>query len=197
MRQRKNNIGRWCALCVLILTLSAVLAVSPAFARYRTVLDPFSYAFQAKKADNIYLWSGKTDSGYTPLSGAWTVTAQGSELPILVTNGTGADHARDDLTISIRVAATEGIQAGNNLNLSLRAGEETYTGYPTAIDPGTAFFEDFGAGWIYRFLNTDGEELTWELEGKKLSEFSAILTCGGSVPLDESMVQIQVTAVGD
>lgn len=194
MRQRKKNNARWWGLCALLLILSVTMALVPAFARYRTVLDPFEYLFKAKEPANVYLWGGKTDGGYVPLSGSWTVTEQGSELPILVTNGAGADYAAEDLTVTVRVAVTEGIQAGNNLTLTLKAGDETFAAVPFAIGENTAFYGDFGPGWIYRFFRSDGTEVTWELEGEELSELSASLTCVGVVPLDSSMAQIVVTA---
>lgn len=197
MHQQKKNITRWWGLCALLLLVSVTVALAPAFGRYRTILDPFAYHFQAKEPFAVYLWGGKTTNGYTPLNGDWTVTPEGSELPVIVTNGTGTDYARYDLTISIRLAATEGIQEGNNLTLTLRTAEKTYTAVPSQIGANTAFYEDFGAGWFYRFFDADGTEATWELEGEKLSEFTATLTCGGTVPLDSSMAQIFVTAVAE
>lgn len=191
MHQRKNKIARWWGLWALILIVSVSAAVAPTFARYRTTLDPFAYLFQAEESPKLFLWG----EGYTPLSGSWTVTAEGSELPIIVTNGSGSDYAKEDLTVNLRVAATEGIQAGNNLTLTLTHGDETYTAVPTAIGAGTGFYEDFGGGWIYRFLNAEGVEATWLLEGNQLSEISATLTCSGDVQLDSSMVQILATAV--
>ena len=201
MKPRNNPVPRL-GLAALLVLISVVLTIGVTWARYRTELNPFEYWFVARNPQQVYLWGEKTGDTYTGLPGSWTVSESGSSLPFLVSNGIATEFPEQNVRIAIQVAATEGIGSGDNLILQLAVvdgeHEPIYDGKAERIASGTTFYNQFGDGWLYRFYDEEGNEMTWVLEGGQLSEFSAELHISGSVdPKFYSMLQMQVIAMND
>ena len=175
--------------------MSLVLSVGVAFGRYRTKLDPFVYWFAPKAESKIYLWGVDSQNGLSGLPGSWTLSQGGSTLDFAVTNGASNQYSGSDLSFVVQVAVTSG--AGNTLDLTLTPSGETAgtKAKVTRIAENTKLYEEFGEGWLYRFYDTEGNELTWTLAGGKLSEFRASLLCEGEIDEETaSLMQLQVIA---
>ena len=72
-------------------------------------------------------------------------------------------------------------------------GEETQiTATITPITEGTALYHTHGGGWIYTFLDEEGEELSWTLPGGELSHVSLTVTMNAP-PETLSLIQPMVT----
>lgn len=212
MPHRKPNSARWgkLGLSAVLLTACLLLAVGTAWGRYRTDFRA-DLEFRPRVPSQVYLWGAKdTDGNYTQLPGTWALSAtaaQGKELAFLVTNGkpqdgeTQAAFAQEDLTLTLRLTATEGVGDAGNIKLFLRIGDEESAVYAAAaerIQEGTALYSQFGDGWIYRFFDTDGQELQWTLPGGVLSELSATLICTNvGLGTDPNMLQMQIIAAGN
>lgn len=199
MKPRYNPMTRL-GLAALLILVSVMLTVGVAFGRYRTELDPFEYWFAPRDPDSVYLWGGKTGETFEPLPGSWTVEESGGILPFLVTNGIKSEFAEKDVTFAVQIAATEGILDGSNLNLELSVvdgeKEPAYMAKAEEITAGTQFYAEFGGGWLYRFCDEEGNEMTWTLEGGQLSEFSGELHISGSIDSKYySMLQLQIVAI--
>jgi len=198
MKPRYNPMPRL-GLAVLLILVSIMLTVGVAFGRYRTELDPFEYWFAPRDPDSIYLWGGKTGESFDPLPGSWTVDETGSTMPFLVTNGIKSEFSEKDVTFAVQVAATEGILDGNNLSLELLVvdgeNEPTYIAQAEKITEKTQFYNEFGEGWLYRFYDEEGKEMTWTLKGGEMSEFSGELQISGMIDSKYfSMLQLQIVA---
>lgn len=200
MKPRNNPMPRL-GLAALLVLVSIMLTVGVAWGRYRTELEPFEYWFAPRTQESVYLWGGKENDSYTPLPGSWTVGESESILPFLVSNGISSEFSENDVQITVQLAATEGILSADNLTLQLAVvdgeTEPVYTAKAEAIGQDTALYDEFGAGWLYRFYDEEGKELTRTLKGGQLSEFSGELHVSGS--LDSkfySMLQLQVIGIG-
>lgn len=193
MPSEKQN-HYWIGLTVLLLVMSLVLSVGVAFGRYRTKLDPFEYWFAPRAESQLLLWGVDDQDGLTDLPGSWTLNTEGSTLEFAVTNGTSSQYSANDLNFMVRIAVPS--NAGNVLDLLLTSGGTAGINTTAqAIKSGTRLYEEFGEGWLYRFYDSDGNEMTWTLAGGTLSEFRAELFCKGKI--DDSLgslMQFQVIA---
>lgn len=199
MKPRNNPMPRL-GLAALLMLVSIVLTVGVAWGRYRTELDPFTYWFVPRNAEAVYLWGGKANDTYTELPGSWTVAESESILPFLVSNGISSEFSQTDVRITIQLAATEGILDGKNLTLQLAVvdgeTEPVYSSRAEQIKEGTTLYDEFGGGWLYRFYDDAGNEMSWTLEGGQLSEFSGELHIAGTIDTEYySMLQLQVIGV--
>ena len=190
---RDNQIRYKLSLTALTLVACLVLSVGIAFGRFRTKLEPFEYWFESKSVAELSLWGVDENDNLTYLPSSWTLEPRGSVLLFGVTNG----HAEEDLEFAVQVAVSGDVSNGSALEMTLfPAGDiESYTASVTQIKQGTQLYEEFGPGWIYRFLDEEGMELYWTLEGGQQSVFQAELLCEGSVTEENSgMLQLQVVA---
>lgn len=192
-----NRIG----LLAVLFVVSLMLAVGTAWGRYRTQLTGDIY-YQTREPTQIYLFGGKDESGYTQLTDHWQVVAGGggSSLPLLVSNTDGTSIPRRDIRFSLRLAATQGIGAGENWSLSLHVtgadgSVSVYSGVAQAIASDTELHDQFGDGWVYRFYNTDGSEVEFTLPGGIQSEWYGAVVCSAADPgSDPALLQLQVIA---
>ena len=61
----------------------------------------------------------------------------------------------------------------------LNDGQNNYTASPFAIIEGMVDYETYGPGWMYRFYNEAGEELSWPFVGGILQTREFTLTVTG------------------
>lgn len=105
--------------------------------------------------------------------------ANSYRLNFLISNRRAAkDHCAVDQNASLALFATVGVQLAEDLTIVLTDGQSTYTAIPTPIQEGMMWYEAYGPGWLYRFYNTAGEELSWSLPGSvfALKELSLTVT---------------------
>ena len=138
-------------LCVLLFFLS----VSTAQGRFRETHGGEA-SFQAVAAQQVSLSClGGTD---------WTYIGAGSgKMDFLVSCPAAESDSSVPLWFTVRVAVTQGIQNADNVQIKLEINGGVYTASATPILAGTTRYETFGPGWLYRFYDSDGNELSWEL----------------------------------
>lgn len=105
-----------------------------------------------------------------------------------------------ETTTAATADTTEPPVPGGNIILTdctpVEEGEEqpAYGAYVMRIPENSALYHSFGDGWVFRFLNDEGEELTWTLEEGKLSCVELNLTITGDALAGTSLFQLQIVA---
>lgn len=201
-RGKQNSFARSrIALTTALLAVTLTLLVGTAWGRYRTGISG-DITLQTRQPTDVYLYGGKSETGYVQLTDHWQVAAGGggSRLPLLVSNtGEGAPPERD-ATFSLRLAATQGIGAGESWSLSLHVNEadgsiSVYSGTAQAIAEDTQLYQQFGNGWVYRFYDVDGNEVEFTLPGGIQSEWYGAVVCNQTdANSDPALLQLQVIA---
>lgn len=189
-------------LTAVFLALSLTLIVGTAWGRYRTDGIYGDITLQSRPSAEVYLYSSKDENGaYVPLTDHWQVAAGGgSSLPLLVSNSDGGTPPERDVTFSLRLAATEGIGAGESWSISLHVNEadgsiSVYSGAAQAIAGNTQLYQQFGNGWVYRFYDVSGSEVEFTLPGGAVSEWYGKVVCNQTAEdSDPALLQLQVIA---
>ena len=112
---------------------------------------------------------GKSDTG----------AASVYQLSFLVANGRNKTiPCQRDQRVNIAVVATVGVVKPENLMIVLNDGQSRYTAVPFALSEGMIDYEIYGPGWMYRFYNEAGEELSWPFMGDifQAREFTLTVT---------------------
>lgn len=152
----------------------------------------------------------------------WELEEEQYKLSFAVSNIIGdKKYAADDQQIYLRLLATPGIWDGTDtvriaLLMPVEEVPETETTDTTQstqsteatepepqfeeiaataiwINPESPLYDTFGDGWVFSFLNEDGTERSWTLEGGKASVLEMTLTLEGSALTDPSLLQLQIT----
>lgn len=210
MNRRKLNISRWSVLglAAVLVMLSVILATGTALARYRTKYDR-TLQFAAEKPALIYLGTvdAETEAFDPAATGTWERVGDTMQLHFSVANGTDAEaFAGKTQIFRIRLIGSLGIgqeQAMPAIKLmepTIQDGEEAapaeeYTAEPVQIAEDSLLHSTFGDGWMYCFLDENGEERTWTLEGGAFSriDLCAVLVLDENTSIDPSFLQLQVT----
>lgn len=201
MTSRKSHVTRRCAMGLLPLLLIGCLflAVGTTWARYRTQI-PGSAIFQAKDAPQVYLWGGVTaDGSFSPMPASWTKTGDTATLDFCISNGASVDSFSEAYTVvTVRLVGSLGLGAGENLAVQVTSSvlDAPCMATVAPIEKGSSLYREFGDGWLYRFLDADGNELKWELAGGELSVVDVHLTFTeqADTPIDTSLLQLQVAS---
>lgn len=189
------------ALTAVLLVVSLVLIAGTAWGRYRDEVYG-DITLQTRQPTGVYLYGGKDETGYTPLTDHWQVEAGGggSSLQLLVSNTDGTFVPQRDIRFSLRLAATQGIGAGESWSLSLHVtgadgSISVYPGVAQAITGNTKLHDQFGDGWVYCFYNTDGSEAEFTLPGNAPSDWYGAVVCSETDPGgNPALLQLQVIA---
>ena len=72
---------------------------------------------------------------------------------------------------------------------------DEYTATVSRITEGTSLYNNFGDGWVFRFVDENGRELTWELAGGQFSCITLDLILEGADPAVTTLLQLQI--IGD
>ena len=70
-----------------------------------------------------------------------------------------------------------------------------HTAQVMRIPENSALYHSFGEGWVFRFLDENGAELTWILENGQLSCVEMDLSISGQALAGTSLLQLQIVAV--
>ena len=126
------------------------------------------------------------------------------QLTFAVANGrTDKDYSARDQKVKLRMIGTLGNWLGKvtpelYLTLPMEEGstkQEVVKAVATAFPEGSALQRTYGDGWLYVFLDGEGEELSWDLPGKTLSYISLTVSLRGEAPDTYlSLLQPQVIA---
>lgn len=69
---------------------------------------------------------------------------------------------------------------------------DIYEAQAVYISKESPMYTTFGEGWVFRFMDEEGKELRWTLEGGELSYIQMHLTMESSIPVDTSLLQLQI-----
>ena len=105
-------------------------------------------------------------------------TADGSTLAYTIKNTSDRQAV-----YGICVRASLGIEDAENLEITLKQEEATYTGKAEVIEEGSVLAQQFGEGWVYRFYK-ENKECTWQLDSKD-EEKTGTLTFSWKKDADE------------
>lgn len=209
MERRKVNKSPLIRLgLIAVLMLGClVTAIGPAQARYK-VSDRATAELGIRPLEQIYLGQmvkASADSEEEVFDetrkGVWQMVDGRVQLEFVVANGV-IEQRKDPKTgemYSAEVFAQEDqralIQLVGDLSVwdgkqkfsveliapsRVKRGEtEVYTAVPQRIDPDSPLYKTFGDGWIFTFVDKDGQELTWLLEGGKLSAVEYVVVLDG------------------
>jgi len=218
MNQRKPNMKNWYSLglAVLLCVSLLVIATGTAFARYRGERKE-TITFTPRVPDQIYIGSVSIVTNENNVDGDittsemevfspttqlnWEQKDGKTQLKFSVGNGlSDLDCSDKDQAIRLRMIGSLGIWNGTQvptLRLELPAAEEggqetVITATASPIGENTLLHMEYGAGWVYTFLDEFGEELCWELAGEELSYISFTVTVEGDITESLALLQPQV-----
>ena len=177
-----------------ILLLGCVcLLIGTAWARYRyrQITD---VAFAPKTAAQVYMFGEKNANGFAPMADTLTETENGQVLDFVVTNGESkTQFSHEDQYACVRLYVSLSLGNGENLAATLTVDSKQYTAVARQLDGDSAVCQTFGEGWIYCFMDENGKELRWFLEGEKLSALDMSLLVDADTGLDSSLLRLMVT----
>ena len=190
MNQRKAYISPWVALLLAaVVALGCILAAAGvSYARYRSD-NTFDRIFSVRESGTVLL--GKTDENglFLQEQSTWQTVDGITSLDFAISNGTdGENWSKVDQQASIRVLAGPGAWDGT---LTLTVGETSYAAVPTAIVEGSALYRSFGEGWVLQFLDAQGNELSFSMDGEVWTTTSMRLTLTADLA-DTSLLRLQV-----
>jgi len=180
-------------IAALLLLCCICLLVGTAWARYRyrQITD---VEFSPETAPQVYLFGGKTANGFTPMADTLAETENGQVLDFVVSNGESkTQFSKEDQYASVRLYVSLSLGNGDNLAATLTVDSQQYTAVARRLDGDSPICQSFGEGWIYCFMDENGEELRWFLEGDKLSAIDMSLLVEADTGLDSSLLRLMVT----
>lgn len=184
------------------------LTIGGTRAHYESKLErEYSLEYQ-NLTGNIYLLSNERDAegnfirdedGNLGFLGSWQpmTTPYGTEvqgtyvLEFLLANGRNPEKPTTKVKeVSLGLFSTVGIESPENLVLTLTDGGNTYEAIPMVIQEDSAWYNTYGPGWLYRFYNKAGEELSWTLENDVFAYREMALTVTGTSQNDAALTLI-------
>lgn len=170
--------GNTFALLGILCVVTLLLTVGATLARFRENATD-SLVFQLATPESLTL---RSDSG-------WSTQGSLSSLSFTLENTTQQPE-----TGKIYLLASKGIQSGDDLSIVLTYGDNQYTAVAQPIEDGSALYHSFGSGWVYQFLDEQGQELLWPMEAQ--SKLACLLTVESKNDADyHSLLRLVATKV--
>lgn len=209
MNQRKTNNTLWYSLGLAMLLCAAFLvsATGTTLARYRAERKA-TITFQVRPPAQTSLGVVRTLSDeeaaeagvpvgteiFDPsIQPQWETVDETLQLNLAVANGISAeDFSEKEQTVRLQMIATLGA-AASDVYLRLPSGEPIKAAV-SAIEAGSTLYATHGAGWLYTFLDAEGNELTWTLPGGTFAYLKFTLTMKSAERSSDSLLQPQVIA---
>ncbi|MBR3935290.1 MAG: hypothetical protein IKJ57_01920 [Oscillospiraceae bacterium] len=177
-RQKKNSSLWYSSGLVLLLCIAIpVLITGTAFARYSADIKGHM-AFVAREAEKIQLGTSENNTFVADTEPSWVISGEEASLTLAVANGSSEeDYSKNKQRISLSFISGAGLSFGTEtpeLILVLPSAEEggediLINATAKTIEKGTALYETYGEGWVLDFLDENGKEVFWELEGGKFN----------------------------
>lgn len=129
------------------------------------------------------------------LSSTFPVTVAGNALQVEIGDWTEVKSGQYEATVTVINTTEETVTYGLQVLASLGLGkanvklDDVYAGEKTEILPGSVTEDTFGSGWSFLFWNTQGEELRWDIPGKKTQ--TKKLTISGELS-ETTLIRIQI-----
>lgn len=220
MEQRKKNSSPWrlFGLAALLCAAAVAIAAAPAMARYRTERE-MGITFEVRSPAQICLGTVgvvmvEDPEGKEPpqekevfnpdAKPEWETSEDTWKLELAVANGLSEEEfSKEDQSVQLQLLGTLGLWTDTNgaaeicLRLPSEAEGEAYTevqAVVSAIEENTALYNTHGDGWIYRFEDAQGQELTWTLPGGVLSYIQLTVVMKNAAPSNISLLQPQIIA---
>jgi hypothetical protein len=173
-----------------------ILVVGVTWARYQEEQTNY-LKYGVRESVPVSLWADYHEATGTLIEGepAWTFYEGTGTLCFYISNGTSETEYSDaDMRVSIRLL---GSLAATDAQVYLFASDGNvaaeWSATPMQIQSGTPLFDTFGSGTAYVFLDEDGSELEWNLEGGSLSVLSVQLDVWNLENIsDAALLQLQV-----
>ncbi len=154
---KRNTISKWSyigLLSAVLLVLTALLMLGTAYARYQQSVTK-DIPFLVREPAKFKVTFGK----------GWTTQNERDSFSFSVDN----QGNKEDAYFTLRLASTIGTQydkADVYLVVKSENGiERAYKGVATDMKDSPSHYEEMGEGSTYIFCNSEGEELSWKLEG--------------------------------
>ena len=211
MGRRKMNMIPWSVgLAAVLVLLCLIGTVGVSYARDRVDWNEGIF-YTPQQPAQVYLGQMVAQENGQILFdsqavSSWTAVGKKQRLSFSVANGTSAENfAPMDQQVQLRLVGSLGIWDGQQtVNVTMyvpreaKPGEippqyDTFTGQANRIQPGSPLYKTFGDGWVFTFLNEEGEEASWFLEGETLSLVHMSIMIEGVELTDPSLFQLTVT----
>lgn len=179
---------------ILLIVGCLVAAIGISFARYRDHWKG-NMGFQAEKVGRLHLGTVTNDT-FSAKQAAWEQTESGWQMLFAVGNGISEnDHAQIDQRVTLQMVASLGAWSDQSAGaIALKVGKTTYTATASRIPTGSALHTKFGDGWVFQFVDTEGNAYIGELSGSAFEFIPMELTINSTPIMDTSLLQLQVTA---
>lgn len=172
---------------ILLLLISMLTAVGTVYCRYITVVSGESET-NVKPKVKPYLWGGEEwisetlESGVAVRKTEFTV----GNYSISTVDETSIETVEDrDISAVIRIFAS-GANIADKVYVRLTSEDSSFIAVPETVNINTSVGKKYGVGVIYRFFDTNGRELVWNLPGGVKAEYEMMVSVTGSKPPDEN-----------
>ena len=162
--------------CILIITM--ILSIGSAYGRYITALS----------GDNTVTVRPKEEA-YVAES-EWTGTAGTYIKTFAFGNAEGEDVIEKDLAVRVRLFAPADAES---LTVMLEAEGKVFVANVYQLSEKTPMFNDRGEGNVYKFLDANGEELSFFLEGGQATQYEMAITVLGADSTEGFMLDADTT----
>lgn len=179
MKRRKLYISISLASLLLVGCLFAAMGLS--YARYRTGAKD-GIIFQPGDNTQLYLGSVDAKGNFVDGQSEWLEHDGYYYLSFAVKS------TQNDLPISVRLVSSLGAW-DNGGTVCLYWNDDVYYATAERIAQGSVLYTQFGEGWVFRFLDSAGQELTWDVPESYLK---MDLEFKGTFNTDPSLLQLQV-----
>lgn len=183
IQNKKTNAWLRFVGTLLLCGVFMTLGLGTALARYEESQSKEVVLEYKAKTDQVYIRSiEELDSEGT--EDAVTEEENVYVMNFELSNGTSAEeYCSYDQIAALSLFATVGLENPENYTLTLTDSGLTYSASCFEVVEGTTLYSLYGPGWVYRFYNAAGEELTWTLPGGQLINRQMTLTVTGTSEL--------------
>ena len=161
----------------LMLTVILVVPGYRVFARYYTSdNNTISFSIQNDNVINIYDATG-IQLQKAPLD--WDTVIKEKEFYIATYDEEHNITLNYNTNVSVAIFIPDRESNVGNLTIKMQLPNEsnkTYTAKAEYLSSKTLLYKDKGPGWIYRFYDTNGEEITIQIPGNQLYDSKVIIT---------------------
>lgn len=163
--------------CILIITI--LLSIGSAYGRYVTALS----------GDNTVTVRPK-DVAYVTRADAWVSSGSVHTMTLGVSNSNGESTVEKDMTVRVRFFAPA--DAGM-LKATLSADGKVYVAEAYPLNEKTPMYSERGEGMIYKFFDSNGEELSFFLAGGEAVQYGMTVTVSGTEAVEGFMLDVDTT----
>ena len=172
---------------ILLLLVSMLNAVGTAYGRYITVVSAESdMNIEPKPAPYVLggeVWvTEPLPSGIEKHKTEFTLT----NCLVTTVDETSVETVEDrDLSVTVRIFVSTS-DYGNKVHARLVYDEEELVGVPEKVDANSFIGKTYGEGVIFKFFDSEGRELVWDMPGEIKTEYGFAASVTGADLFDEN-----------